>query len=65
MYDPKALADTETYLIDVLEHSDPRREASAYHITRAAQDFHDTSGGWDIRSADPGTVEDVLARHAK
>lgn len=63
--DPKALADAETYLIHVLENSNPRRDAGLYNITDAAEDYHATTGDWDIRQADPQVVEDLLARHAK
>jgi len=65
MYDPQALADAETHLIRVLETSTPPRDASAFKITEAAQDYHDTTGNWDLRGADPGVVEELLARHAK
>lgn len=65
MHDPQALADAETYLIHVLEHSDPPRDAEMFNITEAARDYHDTTGDWDIRRAEHGTVEELLARHAK
>lgn len=64
-YDPQALADAETHLIHVLETSDPPRDTELYRITEAAQDYHDITGNWDIRQADLGSVEEVLARHAK
>lgn len=65
MDDPKALADAETYLVHVLESSDPPRDANAFNITQAAQDYHDTTGNWDIRQAEPRVAEELLARHAK
>jgi hypothetical protein len=61
----QALADAETYLANVLEGSDPPRDASRYSITEAAQDYHDTTESWDLDSADPQVLEDLLARHAK
>lgn len=63
MHDPEALADAETYLIHVLETSTPPREASHYNITQAAEDYHETTGNWDIRQAELQTVEELLARH--
>ncbi|MDI3329747.1 MAG: hypothetical protein QJR09_03285 [Micrococcus sp.] len=65
MDDPQALADAETYLIHVLETSDPPRDADLYHITQAAQDYHSSTGTWDLHSAEPEEVEELLARHAK
>ena len=65
MYDPQALATAETYLIHMLESSDPPREASGFKITEAAQEFHDTTGNWDLRSADLNVVVELLGRHAK
>ncbi|GGG41751.1 hypothetical protein GCM10011374_00120 [Kocuria dechangensis] len=65
MHDPQALAETETHLIHVLEHSDPPRDASRFNVTAAALELHDRTGGWTVRDADTRTVEDVLARHAK
>lgn len=64
-YDSHALADAETYLIHVLESSDPPRDAGLYEITEAAKDYHDTTGNWDIRDADLDLVEEILARHGK
>lgn len=63
--DPQALGNAETYLINVLEGANPRRDASGYNITAAAQDFHDTAGSWDLAAADPQSLEDLLGRHAK
>lgn len=63
--DPQALAAAETYLVNFLDNSNPRRDAGLYEITDAAQEFHATTGGWDVASADTQTVEDLLARHAK
>lgn len=60
-YDPQALADAETYL----ENSNPRRDASMFEITEAAQDFHASTGGWDVAGASAHSIEDLLARHAK
>jgi hypothetical protein len=65
MHDAQALAETETHLIHVLEHSDPPRDASRFNVTAAARELHDRTGGWNVRDADARTVEDVLARHAK
>jgi hypothetical protein len=62
---PQALADAETYLANVLEASDPPRDASRYSITEAAQDYHDTTGTWDLDSAEPQVLKDLLARHTK
>lgn len=64
-YDPQALADAETYLIQYLLHSDPPRDASLFELTDAAQDHHNTTGSWDLHNADAKTVEDLLARHGK
>lgn len=64
-YDPQALAGAETYLVNFLENSDPRRDASSFKITEAAQDFHDTTGGWDVAGAGPQVVEELLTRHGK
>jgi hypothetical protein len=64
-YDPRALADAENYLIEVLETSSPPRDAELYHITEAARDYQSTTGSWNLREADSSTVEDLLARHAK
>lgn len=64
-YDPQALADAETYLIQFLEHSDPPRDANLFEITDAALDHHDTTGSWDLHGADPQTIENLLVRHAK
>lgn len=63
--DPQALADAETYLANVLKSSDPPRDASRYSITQAAQDYHDTTESWDLHTAEPQVIEDLLARHAK
>lgn len=63
MHDPQALAQAETDLIHVLEHSDPPRDAARFNVTAAAREFHETTGGWDVRSADSETVEAVLAKH--
>lgn len=65
MDDPAAQAEAETYLVHVLENSEPAREASAYNVTQAATEYRETSGDWDIRSADSDTVERILAKHAK
>lgn len=65
MHDPQALAETETHLIHVLEHSDPPRDAHRFNVTGAALELHDRLGGWNLRDADSRTVEEVLARHAK
>lgn len=64
-YDPQALADAETYLINFLEHSDPARDASLYEISQAARDYHDTTGDWDLSTARKDLIEGLLARHAK
>lgn len=64
-HDPQALADAETYLIHVLENSTPPREASEFNVTAAAEDYHASTGDWNMRQADPGTVEELLARHAR
>ncbi|MDR7375229.1 hypothetical protein J2X28_002228 [Kocuria rhizophila] len=64
-YDPQALADAETYLVNFLENSNPRRDASMFEITEAAQDFHASTGGWDVAGASAHSIEDLLARHAK
>ena len=63
MHDPQALAQAETHLIHVLEHSDPPRDASRFNVTAAAKEFHERTGSWDVRDAEPGTVEEILARH--
>ena len=63
MHDPQALARAETHLLHVLEHSDPPRDASRYNVTAAAQAYHERTGNWDVREADPGLVEQVLADH--
>ncbi len=63
--DPHALAEAETYLIHVLETSDPPRDASEFNITAAVKDYHASAGDWDIRQADQATVEELLARHAR
>jgi hypothetical protein len=65
MNDLQALADAETYLANVLESSDLPRDASRYSITEAAQDYRETTGTWDLGSAEPQVIEDLLARHAK
>lgn len=65
MYDPQALAEAETYLISVLENSNPPRDVTKFDITAAARDFHDTTGGWDVKGADQNLIEDVLTRHGK
>jgi hypothetical protein len=65
MDDPQALAEAETYLIHVLETSDPPRDSNRFHITQAAHEYHATTGTWDLRSAGPREVEELLARHAK
>lgn len=64
-YDPRALADAENYLIDVLESSNPPRDASVFNITAAAQEYHATAGDWNIGQAGQDTVEELLARHAR
>lgn len=63
--DPQALAAAETYLVHVLETSDPPREASEFNITAAAKDYHASTGTWQVHEADPSSVEDLLARHAR
>ncbi|GAA1745302.1 hypothetical protein [Kocuria aegyptia] len=63
MHDPQALAQAETYLLHVLEHSDPPRDASRYNVTAAARAYHDRTGNWDVRGGDPELVEQVLAEH--
>ena len=63
MHDPQALAQAENHLIQVLEHSDPPRDVSRFNVTAAAQEYHERTGSWDIRGADPEVVEEVLARH--
>ncbi len=63
MHDPQALAQAETHLLHVLEHSDPPRDASRYNVTAAARAYHDRTGNWDVRSADPELVEQILAEH--
>ena len=63
MQDSQALAQAETDLIHVLEHSDPPRDAASFNVTEAARDFHETTGSWDVRNADSETVEAVLAKH--
>lgn len=65
MYEPQALASTETYLIHVLENSNPPRDVSHFDITAAAKEFYDTTGGWDIESAETSVVEDVLTHNGK
>lgn len=64
-HDPHALADAENHLIQVLHSSNPPRDASEFNITAAAKDYHGTAGSWDIAQADPDTVEELLARHAR
>jgi hypothetical protein len=63
MHDPQALAQAETHLLRVLEHSDPPRDASRYNVTAAARDYHDRTGTWEVQDADPDLVEQVLAAH--
>lgn len=63
--DPRALAAAETYLVRVLETSDPPRDADEFNVTAAAQDYRATTGSWEIDQADPSTVEELLARHAR
>lgn len=65
MDDQQALADAETYLIEVLETSDPPRNPALYNITEAAEEYHNTTGDWEIRQASRDTVEGLLLRHAK
>lgn len=65
MDNPQLLAEAETYIIHVLETSDPRREASGYNVTATAQECHESSGNWDLQDLDRDTLEKVLARHAK
>lgn len=64
-HDPRALADAENHLIHVLHTSSPPRDASEFNITAAAKDYHATAGSWDVHKADAGTVEELLARHAR
>lgn len=63
--DPQALAAVETYLVRVLETSDPPRDASEFNVTAAAHDYHASTGSWQIQDADPATVEALLVRHAR
>jgi hypothetical protein len=49
----------------VLETSNPPRDVSKFDITAAARDFHEITGGWDVRGAETAVVEDVLTRHGK
>lgn len=65
MDDKTAQAEAETYLVHVLESSDPARDASGYNITQAALEYRETAGNWDIRSADSDTVERILTNHTK
>lgn len=65
MNEPQALAEAETYLIHVLETSNPPRDVSKFDITAAARDFHEITSGWDVRGAETAVVEDVLTRHGK
>ncbi|MDV5999536.1 hypothetical protein IUU84_08115 [Kocuria rhizophila] len=64
-YDPQALANAETYLINFLEHSTPPRQADLFEITEAARDYHDTTGNWELGGAGRDAIEELLARHAK
>lgn len=65
MDNPQLLAEAETYIIHVLETSDPRREASGYHVTAAARECHERSGNWDLQELELDILEEVLAQHAK
>ena len=63
--DPKAQAATETYLVHVLETSVPPRHASEFNVTAAAQDYHGSTGSWNVQDADARTIEELLSRHAR
>ena len=65
MDNPQQLAEAETYIIHVLESSNPRREASGYNVTATAQECHEISGNWNRQALDRDTLEEVLAKHAK
>lgn len=65
MDNPQQLAEAETYIIHVLENSNPRREASGYNVTATAQECHEISGNWNLQALDRDTLEEVLAKHAK
>jgi hypothetical protein len=60
---PHELAEAETYLIQVLERSDPPRDPGGYNVTAAARECHAIAGDWDLQRLGMDAVEEVLARH--
>ncbi|MGW9738320.1 hypothetical protein ACUXPL_001341 [Micrococcus sp. 140720015-1] len=64
-HDRQALAAGETYLIHVLETSDPPGNPDHYRITDAVEAHHESTGSYDIEAAGIDVARDLLARHAK
>ena len=65
--DRQALAAGETYLIHVLETSDPPGNPDHYRITDAVEAHHASTGSYDVEAGGPDAdkAEDALRQRAR
>ena len=63
--DRQALAAGETYLIHVLETSDPPGNPDHYRITDAVEAHHASTGSSDVEAGGLAAARELLARHAQ
>ena len=62
--DRQTLAAGETYLIHVLETSDPPGNPDHYRITDAVEAHHASTGSYDVEAGGLDAARELLARHA-
>lgn len=63
--DRQALAAGETYLVHILETSDPPGNPDHYRITDAVEAHHASTGSYDVEAGGLDAARELLARHAK